>query len=200
MAELGDKLLLPRDGSGQPILAHVAREAAGTGAEVVIAYGREEVRQAVAPFVPSQTRWLKDVVAWQGPLVAIANVFRQFEEMSADAEDVAECFHVVAGDLPGLQSAMLRRLSHRLRSGSSDVAAYVRDGRLQPLIAAYRWHVGRRFIDAVERGETRILRVLDDVAVDPVAVSAAEAWRLEPVHTPIDYRNWEIRRSARETP
>lgn len=195
MEGLGNKLLLPRDATRLPVLAHVIRESTLDDAEVVVAYQDAEVRQIITPFVSPNVRWLKDAVSWRGPLFAIAHALRE-----CDGEQSYASFQVVAGDLPGLTTSIVQTIWTRLSIGTADVVTYVRDGREQPLLAAYRWHVARTIIDAVANGETRILRLFEHLRVDRVEIERDIAWRIEPVHTPEDYRIWETRGRTRETP
>lgn len=76
---------------------------------------------------------------------------------------------VVAADMPWLAPTVLDMLAGRaLESDADAVVLVAKDGRVQPLLAAYRRRVRRVAEQRLERGLWRLTDLLDEVAVELV--------------------------------
>lgn len=187
MGEYGDKLLLEVESGGMPILAHVIQTAEILARQVHIAYAHEKVKDVVSAYL----NWQEDEMNWHldkgqasGPFQAIADVFAVMDMAEVDT------VLVIAGDLPGIDSSVLYRLRENLLSSDAEAAVAVRDGRLQPLVAAYRPIVNAKLSLLVQTGEKRLMTLMETLKVVPVEFGVEAGWRIRPVHTPQDYDAW----------
>lgn len=134
-----------------------------------------------------------------GPLAALADAW---PGVRAAGPWSAVC--VLAGDLPGVQPPVLRTCLAALAAApAAQAALVVREGRLQPLLGAYRPAAGDAWMAARASGSTRLLTALDKLPVVPVAAEGWPDWWTRPVHTPADYAAWlaaaaEVGAPARE--
>ncbi|GLV14397.1 hypothetical protein Heshes_20810 [Alicyclobacillus hesperidum] len=182
MAEYGNKLLLARDSSGLPVLAHVIRSALAVSDTVIVSHNETDLCASIEPWLPRRVEWRLDPVPWQGPLQALGAIFSTWPHPTAT-------FHLIAGDLPGITPQVLATLLERLRHSDADGVAAMREGRLQPLCAAYQQHVATAFIEAARRGERRLLPGLVGLSIAGLEFSH-QPWAVRPVHTPDDYKAW----------
>jgi molybdenum cofactor guanylyltransferase len=117
-----------------------------------------------------------DSVAGQGPMRAVATAL---ERASHDVVLVVPC------DVPGVPVDLLARLLRAARSGAEIVVPVTPDGQYEPLFAVYRRSVRNRLIDALERGERRIVSVYS--SCDTMEVPMGSGDRLFNVNTSADY-------------
>lgn len=186
MQTLGNKLLLERDDTGLPILAHVIQVASACRALVTVSYGHDDIRDALETYDLGEVAWVLDESPGRGPLAGVAQVLRGW------TDDLFSSFTLVAGDLPGLTVNVLEMCLSRWQQTQTDGVAIVRDGQLQPLLATYGRHVANAMIRANEQGETRLMRALTGIHLEPITVSPSGHldWRIQPIHTPEDYAAW----------
>jgi molybdopterin-guanine dinucleotide biosynthesis protein A len=139
---------------------------------------------AVGPVRPTSTavRWTQESPAGSGPLAALsAGIGR----LSADVEVVV----VLAADLPSVESGTVGRL--RAALGESRVDAVVltdQQGRVQPLLGAYRLPALRHALNAV--GDARDLpfgRLLDHLSLATIPDNDSAA---DDIDTPQDLDQW----------
>lgn len=199
MQPLGDKLFLSRGPADCTILCHVIQTVAQVAPTVWISYSSETNKQALIKELPQDIplQWVPDKTVHKGPLAAVAGVLSL-----ANPSLSAAPFLLVAGDLPGLTPSVLRRCIAHLDESSADVVAVRREHRIQPLLACYRAHCAKQFIDAAEAGESRLMRVLDQLQVESLVVADDSdddaQWSVRPVHTPDDYDAWLTWRDTHE--
>lgn len=197
MAGYGDKLLLPESQYGMPILAHVIRVVLSVVDHAYVCYSSEAIQSSVVTHLGDSSRqltWLRDVEPMRGPLAAIANAFEQIDLSTLNV------VLTVAGDLPGLRIQTLHLLLRHLSDSRSDVAAAVRDERIQPLLAAWQPKIGEIFSWLADEGEVRLMQVLKHCMVTRVPFTGEQVWEIQPVHTPHDYDVWMDWRNRREKP
>lgn len=195
MGEYGDKLRLEVKPGGMPILAHVIQTAEKLAGQVHIAYAREETRDAVSAYLNATD----DTVCWHldkwtafGPLPAMADVFEIIDMVKVNT------VFILAGDLPGIEPSVLFRLRECLLTSDANIAAAMRGGRLQPLIAAYRPVVQASLRALVQAGEKRLMMLMETCRVVPVEFGVEVDWHIRPVHTPQDYDAWLAWRGKHE--
>lgn len=177
-----DKLSLLRiPGQADTVLSHVVQEAYAVAQRVTIIGGTREMKQTW----PADIVYQRDREAYQGPLQALANAWPE-----KDLPHV-KGYLVLAGDLPGLQALYLQQMWTLFQSLPSHIEGLmaVYEGRWQPLVAIYRPHVGMLLRQAAERGEKRILPVLQQIHVQEWQ-DCVDDWGLRPIHTPEDYQAW----------
>lgn len=186
MQPRGNKVLLERDATGIPIAAHVAQAVAREVDDVVVAIGDVDVQHRLSAWVPDTVQFRLDEQSFEGPLVGVASALKQLQSTSYLT------FSLIAGDLPGFHECVLHTTLHRLlHSPGVDGVAVVREHRLQPLIASYRWSVADTLVAAAQRGEHRILRALDECVLETVQPDEHwSTWWTCPVHTPSEYQAW----------
>ena len=136
----------------QTILDRQLRALGEAGLSQILLVGRW--RAAPVPGV----RHLPDVLDAPGALVGL---------YSALLVAAAPTVIVLAGDLPFVTSAVLRRLADPLRD--EDALVPRTDGRWHPLCAAYRRHVAVRIKARLDRGELRVSGLLADLRVRELA-------------------------------
>lgn len=107
-----------------------------------------------------------------------------------------EHVYVIAGDLPGLTPRVLKACRDRLVTLAGtrpdcDGVSIVREGRLQPLLACYRFAAGRAWSVALA-GERRLQKATDglDLAGIDEQLQGWPRWWTKPIHTPTDYEEW----------
>ncbi len=188
------KASLPWDGS--TLLARVVAALAPVTARVlVVAAPAQEL-----PPLPPGVEVVTDTVDGRGPLEGIAAGL-------AAAAGTHERALVAAVDLPWLTTALAARVLAGL-DDDADVAVPLRDGRVQPLLAAYRTALAadaRGLLDAGERRARALLavegarvRALEPEALlaDPAVLAADPRLRgLHDVDTPADLiraRVWRV--------
>lgn len=118
------------------------------------------------PPLPANVRVVRDVVDDRGPLVGILTGLR------AVTADVA---YATACDAPFLQWAVVAHLFERL--GSRDVAVVEAEGRLQPLVAAYRRRVrdvAQELVDAERLRPVYLYERVDTVRVPEAEIRAVD--------------------------
>lgn len=197
MGKYGDKLLLPVSQGGESILAHVIRILACVAKDVYVCYSNESTQSIVTEHLAGtfgNVAWIPDKRPIAGPVAAIAGAFRKI-----DMSDIDMVF-TVAGDLPGLREEALHLLAAKLCDSKTDVAAAVRENRLQPLLAVWRPKIGETFSRLAEQGETRLMQTMHHCTIARVQFTGQRAWQIRPVHTPYDYDVWMDWRSRREEP
>ncbi|WP_051663288.1 molybdenum cofactor guanylyltransferase [Alicyclobacillus macrosporangiidus] len=177
-----DKLTLPRARGGEAsVIDHVLAVAGACAERVTVA----APPGGVSFPVPNGVEVVCDPAWYQGPLAALANAW-------PDAP-AADALLVLAGDLPGIDTAVPAALAGILEAApEADAAVVVRGGVPQPLLALYRKRAGSVFGQAAAAGERRLLPVLARLAVRPVDADALgwPEWWTKPVHTPADYEAW----------
>jgi molybdenum cofactor guanylyltransferase len=180
-----DKLRLPRHPDATTtVLQHVVQVVSAVVDDVYVVTAPGTFPEGLFPCA----HILHDPHAHRGPLFALAHAWSQVDWTVRDA-----CL-VCAGDLPGLQRQVLDELKAALEQDAiaADGVVVRRDGRLQPLLAAYRSAVGQAWRSAVQHGETRLMRVVADLTCAVVDADEAQwpAWWTRPIHTPEDYEAW----------
>lgn len=134
--------------------------------------------------------------AHRGPLSALAHAWDALTVagVSSSDADLQQYIWVVAGDLIGLTTTVLETCRKHLAAGCSntDGAVVTRAGTWQPLCGCYRWRVGSALQAALTAGETRLMKVVDQLQLVPVSAQAYgwPDWWTRPLHTPADYRDW----------
>jgi len=145
---------------GRPVLTRVVDVVAPLVDEVLV----------VGPWAPAGSRHDLEPVRFGGPLAALAH--------GLDLVDAGRVL-VVGGDHPLVRAELLQLLLDRLTGvdaaeggdpvGQVDAVVAVRDGRPEPLVAAY--HRGPALASArllLAAGERRLGRLLDELVLDPV--------------------------------
>ncbi|MCL6454123.1 MAG: NTP transferase domain-containing protein [Alicyclobacillus sp.] len=192
-----DKLRLPAArGGDSTVLAAVCRVCQAVADEVwVLTAPRANPaadgprNEALGGDLPPGVKRHADAAWYRGPLAALGAAWNDCVGSGAQT-----MVFVVAGDLVGLQAAVLNRCQAALAAGEDgmDAALVRRDGVLQPLCGCYRARAGQAWQAAVEAGERRLMQAVDRLQVVPV--DAAEAtwpdWWTRPIHTPDDYAAW----------
>lgn len=168
---------------GAPLVAHVVRILRAAFAEtiVVAAPGRE------LPDLPAAV--VRDEVPHRGPVGGLVYGLR--------AAGRELCF-VSSCDAPFLSAPLASHLVSRLVD--CDVAVPRWGDRFQPLHAAYRRSVLPRLERQLERGESRMIDLFDQVrtcTIEPEEVRRfdPEGWSFFNVNTPEDYER-ALRRAA----
>ncbi|ACV57435.1 molybdenum cofactor guanylyltransferase [Alicyclobacillus acidocaldarius] len=181
MGERGNKLLLPREKGGIPIVGHVVRVAEKVAPRVAVLYADESVQSAIEPWVTGEIAWVQDGECYQGPLAALGR-------FAARDPSAISPLLVLAGDLPGISKDAVQALVSAFQRTGADVAAAEREGRIQPLAAVYAERAVRAMAACAARGEKRILKALEGLAICTVAFE--DAWAVRPVHRPEEYEAW----------
>jgi molybdenum cofactor guanylyltransferase len=167
---------------GRPLLDHAidAVRALATDIVVVVAPGANLV-------VPPGVQIAEDPVAFEGPLAGVAAGL-------AALDPAVDRLIVVAGDMPSLVPAVLRRLLDLVESGT-DAAILAHDGDASPLPMALRRRSAERAVGKLLGGGERRLRALTGAL--GAAVLEESTWRahdptaatLKDVDTPEDLRS-----------
>ena len=133
---------------GRPLLDHAiaAVQAVATDVVVVAAPGMN-------PDVSEGVRLVRDPVAFEGPLAGLAAGLAALDPM-------VERVVVVAGDMPSLVPAVLRRLLDTVAS-APDAAILGHDGDAVPLPMALRRGAAERAVGTLLDGGERRLRALN---------------------------------------
>jgi molybdopterin-guanine dinucleotide biosynthesis protein A len=178
-----DKLSLPRrPGSAETVLEHVVNVAlAAANRAIVVA--RPDGASTGTP----SAEVLADPLPHRGPLYALSCAWANPALRDCDA------VLVLAGDLPGLAVEVVEALVSAVQANpDADGAVVVRQGQDQPLIGIYRQRVGQAFQQAVQQGETRLLKVTGNLKLARVDAEQMgwPPWWTRPIHTPIDYQEW----------
>jgi molybdopterin-guanine dinucleotide biosynthesis protein A len=185
-----DKLSLPRrPGSSETVLEHVVNVALATADRAVVVVPPDGASTRIPG---AENRFLgagvlADPVPHRGPLYALACAWENPALTDCDA------VLVLAGDLPGLAADVVNALVGAVQAKpDADGAVVVRQGQDQPLIAIYRLRVGQAFQEAVQQGETRLLKVTGKLRLARVDADQMgwPQWWTRPIHTPIDYQEW----------
>ncbi len=185
-----DKLSLPLSSESKTtILEHVVDCVSKITEDVYIAHAPtpsltvEQLTERIGDHV----HFLQDETWYNGPLGVLARL-----SISLPKSDLV---YIVAGDLPGLNSNVLKACGDILLGNGKkrDAALVERDGKLQPLLGCYQPHALSTFFDEWKNGETRLMPVLAKLKIEPVVSEKAmwPAWWTKPVHTPEDYASWE---------
>jgi molybdenum cofactor guanylyltransferase len=167
---------------GRPLLDHAidAVRAVATDIVVVVAPGANLV-------VPPGVQIAEDPVAFEGPLAGVAAGL-------AALDPAVDRLIVVAGDMPSLVPAVLRRLLDLVESGT-DAAILAHDGDASPLPMALRRRSAERAVGKLLGGGERRLRALTGAL--GAAVLEESTWRahdptaatLNDIDTPEDLRS-----------
>ena len=186
-----DKLWLPVDNSGKPMVVHVVETVLQVAAPTYVVHAPEaqgRFSTSLKSSVATSVRLLADETAHQGPLAALAHALGHISMVPEDA------FVIAPGDIPGLCKRVLASaLTTLLANDDLDAALITRDNRLQPLLGAYRGTMIRPLLTAVEQGESRLLRVLNEMSVRRIGRVCDDKWLpawSQPVHTPLEYEAW----------
>ena len=157
-----DKLAEPID--GRPLLHHAIQAVRTVATDIVVV-----VAPDANPDVPGGVRVAHDPVAFEGPLAGLAAGL-------AALDPAVDQVVVVAGDMPSLISAVLRRLLDAVASGA-DAAILGRDGDIPPVPLALRRRralaAAGTLFDAGERRLRAVSQVLD------AEVIPESTWRLD---------------------
>jgi molybdenum cofactor guanylyltransferase len=147
---------------GRPLLDHAidAVRALATDIVVVVAPGANLV-------VPPGVQIAEDPVAFEGPLAGVAAGL-------AALDPAVDRLIVVAGDMPSLVPAVLRRLLDLVESGT-DAAILAHDGDASPLPMALRRRSAERAVGKLLGGGERRLRALTGAL--GAAVLEESTWR-----------------------
>jgi molybdopterin-guanine dinucleotide biosynthesis protein A len=181
-----DKALLPI--GGMPLIAALLGRMARHCGRVIIAYGDErrarEYRAAIAPVLESgaiaerRVAFALDRYADCGPLAGL----------HAGLSELQTGWALVMGsDMPHVSASLLARM--RSAAAAAGAAAAVVHAPGQPFHALYRASLAREIAERLERGERRLLALLDRpdaVAVAPEPDEAREAF--VNLNTPEAYR------------
>jgi molybdopterin-guanine dinucleotide biosynthesis protein A len=178
-----DKLSLPRrPGRPETVLEHVVNVALAA-ADQAIVVARPDGASTRIP----GAEVIVDPVPHRGPLYALSCAWAHPALTDCDA------VLVLAGDLPGLTAGVVDALLGAVQANpDAGGAVVVRQGQDQPLIAIYRQRVGQAFQQAVQQGETRLLKVTSKLRLARVDADRMgwPQWWTRPIHTPIDYQEW----------
>ncbi len=171
------------------------------GDQTIIERQLEEVRKMAVQEVLLVGRWPAAAV------VGVRHVPDVLEESSALGGlytalliSTSPSVLVLAGDLPFVHAALLRRLTEL---GLDDEAVVPRtSGRWHPLCAVYRRRVALRIKARVDRGTFRVSDALSDMRVreltsDELAAMDPDGMTLMNVNTPDDHRRAERRARLR---
>jgi molybdenum cofactor guanylyltransferase len=166
----------------RPLIHHVAGGLSPAVDDLVVSCRTEQITvlEDALEDIPSPITFRPDLVPDRGPLGGIASALE-----ATASRDVL----VVAGDLPLVTDDVVETLL-----ATHDAACTVpvtRDGRRQPLCAAYRRSALRAAVEgALEAGERSMRAVLDRLHVDPVRMAQTEddPSAFVNVNTPADLR------------
>jgi molybdopterin-guanine dinucleotide biosynthesis protein A len=157
-----DKLAEPV--GGRPLLHHAIEAVRAVATDIVVVTGPDADTD-----LPDGVRLAHDPVAFEGPLAGLAAGL-------AALDPGVDRVVVVAGDMPSLMPAVLRRLLDTVASGP-DAAILGRDGDTPPLPLALRRRRAQAavgtLLDAGERRMRALPRVLD------AEVIQESTWRLD---------------------
>ena len=164
---------------GRPLLEHAIAAVLAVATDVVVV-----AAPGSNPDLPKGVLLAHDPVAFEGPLAGLA---AGLAELDTSVERVV----AVAGDMPSLVPAVLRRLLDLVESGA-DAAILAHDGDALPLPMALRRGSAERAVETLLGGGERRLRALTG-ALD-AAVMAESTWRahdqtaatLDDIDTPED--------------
>lgn len=169
------------------ILAHVVLTCKRVADDVVVLDAPQHPHSDLLANVEG-VRIVADPVAYNGPLHALATGFSTLDSRTVGV-------WVVAGDLPGISTDVLKVVQEKFRYVDpllSDGVCVARAGRLQPLIGCYRPELLEALVRAVVAGEHRLM-----AGIRPERLTVVEAeefgwpkWWTTPVHTPESYRAW----------
>lgn len=169
----------------EPLLAHTCRVVAGCAAPVLVV-ARDEAQQL--PELPPGVELLTDERRDAGPLAGLVQGMRHLAERHRFGPD--DGVLLTACDQPFLTTAFLAALAGHL--GGHSLVMPRRDGRLQPLAAAYRFGllpVATQLLargsgtprDLASHGSARVLEGADLDVLDPDGNCLAN------VNTPEEY-------------
>jgi molybdopterin-guanine dinucleotide biosynthesis protein A len=152
---------------GQPLLHRALRAVAEVCQEVLVVASPNGLPVKLPADLPTAPTVVRDEAAYEGPLVAFAG---------AAARARHERLLLVAGDMPALQPAVLRRLLSwpPERTGACLLLA----GRPQPMPAGFERDVAAVAARLVEAGERRLRTLMASLDLEPV--SEAEWRALDP--------------------
>ena len=156
-----DKLEARIDGRSLLDLAVAAVQEVAT--EVVVCASPEGT-----PVVHRSVLVARDATAFDGPLAGVAT---GLAALPAGSDRVI----VVAGDMPSVAPAVLRRLLAEIAAGADAATLADRDGRARPLPSAYRRAAAEREVPALLSSGERRLRTLPDTL--RATVVPWSAWR-----------------------
>lgn len=187
------KALLPFGPDGQPLVDWVARSLEPlVGRVEVAAGGRAEVARALGgAYETFEDAACRAVAADEGrnvgPLGALAAALDRAEALGCSAALVVPC------DMPLVTAAELSPLLEAVARGA-DAAFYRVEDRDQPLCAAYSVRCVRAAHAALERGQRRVVALLDGTGADGRGLRVQRldpgeksAGRLMNVNAPEDY-------------
>ena len=157
-----DKLAEPID--GRPLLHHAIAAVQSVAGDVVVV-----VAPGQDPALPEGVRLVHDAAAFEGPLAGLA---AGLEALDPDIDRVV----VVAGDMPTLEPAVLKRLVAML-GPSVDLALLAVSGEPVPLPMAVRRDMALVAVQGSLAGGERRLRALSSVL--RTSVIAEATWRLD---------------------
>jgi molybdopterin-guanine dinucleotide biosynthesis protein A len=154
---------------GAPMLHHPVMRLVEVCGEVVVVLG-----SGSEPSLPpeARVRFARDREEGQGPLAGVAAGLRIVERERA---------LVVAGDMPDLVPAVLRKLVRAGDESSADAVALADGGRFRPvpcvLTTSVALQQAQRLLAAGERRFRALLEVLDAEAIDEAAWTALDPER-----------------------
>jgi molybdopterin-guanine dinucleotide biosynthesis protein A len=149
---------------GRPLLDHAIAAVRVVATDIVVV-----AAPAANPPVPAGARVVHDPVAFEGPLAGL-------EAGLAALDPGVDRVIVVAGDMPTLVPAVLRRLLDVVAS-AADAATLGRDGETSVLpMALRRERAQAEVAELLERGERRLRALAKALDAEIVPESA---WRLD---------------------
>jgi len=157
-----DKLEEPID--GRPLLDHAIEAVRAVATDIVVVAAPD-----ANPDLPDGVRLAHDPVAYEGPLAGLAAGL-------AALDPAVDRLIVVAGDMPTLVPAVLRRLLDTVASGP-DAAVLGRDGDTPPLPLALRRRRAQAAVGPLLDAGERRLRAVPQALETEVIPEAR--WRLD---------------------
>ena len=186
-----DKLSLPVAPEGRTtILEHVVKCVQQVTDDIYVAHAPEpsfSPEELTLSVDEMHLHFLHDEAWYNGPLGVLGRLSFSLPE--------SEFVVIAAGDLPGLHQDVLRACLDSLKVTDDAQAALVeRENVIQPLLGCYRYQALSTFFDAWKQGETRLMRVMDNLTIKHVVAEQAvwPTWWTRPVHTPEEYAMWKI--------
>ncbi len=165
-----DKALLPVD--GEPLVAIIARTLETVADPVMLVGQPEKFRNLPWPC-------LGDLRPHAGPMAGVE---------TALSNTAAELNLIVGCDMPGIDADVLGRLlQHARHSSALCVIASDANGRQHPLLAVYRAQCLTAIRAALNAGQLKLTRFVQEIGAEFLHVNAAVA----NVNTPADWIRWQ---------
>jgi molybdopterin-guanine dinucleotide biosynthesis protein A len=138
--------------AGKPLIAHVIHRLQGLADEYLVSIGRNDAADDYRHILPNNIVVIQDTVDFQGPLAGFISALDKCKSSA--------CF-LGACDMPSIEPKVVEYLFRESANSSGAVPKW-RDGRLEPLHAAYDCNATRSAARQVIDEHTRSMVTLID--------------------------------------